>query len=106
MTLLSLLSSPQRSIRTVLTTTIEEFLAGFSKYNRLEGDFKNNLNRSTYGGDDADDDDNPDGIPVPVQVETGEGSSDAVKDADEKADDHAPKKRIHSSINAAKIVHV
>ncbi|CAN7090894.1 unnamed protein product [Brassica rapa subsp. narinosa] len=58
------------------------------------------------GGDDADDDDNPDGIPVPVQVETGEGSSDAVKDADEKADDHSPKKRIHSSINAAKIVHV
>ncbi|KAH0900861.1 hypothetical protein HID58_038078 [Brassica napus] len=56
--------------------------------------------------DDADDDDNPDGIPVPVQVETGEGSSDAVKDADEKADDHAPKKRIHSSTNAAKIVHV
>ncbi|CAF2124902.1 unnamed protein product [Brassica rapa subsp. trilocularis] len=58
------------------------------------------------GLDDADDDDNPDGIPVPVQVETGEGSSDAVKDADEKADDHAPKKRIHSSTNAAKIVHV
>ncbi|CAF2043286.1 unnamed protein product [Brassica rapa] len=58
------------------------------------------------GGDNADDDDNPDGIPVPVQVETGEGSSDAVKDADEKADDHAPKKRIHSSTNAAKIVHV
>ncbi|WZZ34823.1 hypothetical protein YC2023_018224 [Brassica napus] len=56
--------------------------------------------------DDADDDDNPDGIPVPVQVETGEGSSDAVKDADEKADDHAPKKRIHSSTNAAKIVHI
>ncbi|CAF2043302.1 unnamed protein product [Brassica rapa] len=58
------------------------------------------------GGDNADDDDNPNGIPVPVQVETGEGSSDAVKDADEKADDHAPKKRIHSSTNAAKIVHV
>ncbi|KAF3524059.1 hypothetical protein F2Q69_00047251 [Brassica cretica] len=54
------------------------------------------------GGDDADDDDKPEGIPVPVQVETGEGSSDAVKDADEKADDPAPKKRIHSSTNAAK----
>ncbi|KAH0910723.1 hypothetical protein HID58_034044 [Brassica napus] len=66
-----------------------------------------NIRKSRYeGGDNADDDDNPDGIPVPVQVETGEGSSDAVKDADEKADDHAPKKRIHSSTNAAKIVHV
>lgn len=29
-------------------------------------------------------------------------SSDAVKDADEKADDPEPKKRIHSSTNAAK----
>ncbi|KAF2607872.1 hypothetical protein F2Q68_00043903 [Brassica cretica] len=60
------------------------------------------ISRLLAGGDDADDDDKPEGIPVPVQVETGEGSSDAVKDADEKADDPAPKKRIHSSTNAAK----
>ncbi|KAG2300061.1 hypothetical protein Bca52824_036533 [Brassica carinata] len=42
------------------------------------------------------------GGPVPVQVKTGESSSDAEKSANENAAGDAPKKRTHPSIKEVK----
>ncbi|KAH0906185.1 hypothetical protein HID58_038012 [Brassica napus] len=54
------------------------------------------------GRNDGDDADMADGGPVPVRVETGEGSSDADKNTDAKPADASAKKRTHSSTKMAK----
>ncbi|WZZ20802.1 hypothetical protein YC2023_122189 [Brassica napus] len=58
------------------------------------------------GRNDGDDADMADGGPVPVRVETGEGSSDADKNTDAKPADASAKKRTHSSTKMAKKVRV
>ncbi|CAN6986971.1 unnamed protein product [Brassica rapa subsp. trilocularis] len=54
------------------------------------------------GGDDADDDDKPDGSPVPVQTETGESSIDAAKNGDDNTDGLAPENIVHPANKEAK----
>ncbi|KAG5375262.1 hypothetical protein IGI04_039858 [Brassica rapa subsp. trilocularis] len=57
-----------------------------------------------FGRNDGDDADMADGGPVPIRVETGEGSSDADKNTDAKPGDASAKKRTHSSTKMAKKV--
>ncbi|KAG2265878.1 hypothetical protein Bca52824_072957 [Brassica carinata] len=54
------------------------------------------------GGDDADDDDKPDGSLAPVQKETGESSIDAAKNGDDNTDGLAPKDIVHPANKAVK----
>ncbi|CAG7909671.1 unnamed protein product, partial [Brassica rapa] len=61
-----------------------------------------NTFRMYQGRNDGDDADMADGGPVPVRVETGEGSSDADKNTDAKPGDASAKKRTHSSTKMAK----
>lgn len=54
------------------------------------------------GGDDADDDDKPNGSLAPVQKETGESSIDAAKNGDDNTDGLAPKDIVHPANKAVK----
>lgn len=55
------------------------------------------------GGNDGDDGDLPGGGPVPVQIKTGEGSSDADKNVNGNTADHAPNKMTHPFTKKARV---